>query len=324
MVSVAAVSSDNAAFEVSPGDRREWERLLRRAGKSSLEQSWQYGDAVAALHGAEVRRRVVRCGDRPVALVQGFRTRDLKIGSINRILRGPVWLDDLCVADRAELCRSIRREFRARLTDLLFWLPDLPDTAESERLMKSLGMRRMVTGYSTVWLDLRLDEDHLRSGLHGKWRNSLRAAEQAGLKVRAADRGRAFDDAMAAYDRFRGKQRFIGPPADLIRQMRQTPGGSDKAAGVRVWNAIDDKTPVAGIAVARHGASATYLAAWTSREGRRRNSHNLLLWRAITELRKSGTDWLDLGGVDTQSTPGLARFKLGLGGDLTTQSGTYL
>jgi hypothetical protein len=324
MVSVGAVLSKNAAFEVCPGDRREWDRLLRQAGKLSLEQSWQYGEAVAALHGSEVRRRVIRCDDGPVAMVQGFRTRDLRIGSINRILRGPVWLGELSAANRTEICRLIRREFHERVTDLLFWLPDLPDTVESMRLMKSLGMRRMVTGYSTVWLDLRPDEDCLLDALHGKWRNSLRAAEKAGLRIKTADRDHAFEDAMAAYDLFRRKQRYIGPPGDLIRHIRNASGGSDKSGGVRVWNAIHDSAPVAGIAVVCHGASATYLAAWTSRDGRQRNAHNLLLWHAITELRKNGTDWLDLGGVDTQSSPGLARFKLGLGGELETQSGTYL
>ena len=112
--------------------------------------------------------------------------------------------------------------------------------------------------------------------------------------------------------------------ADLIRQIGRLPGAAGDTGTVRVWNAFHDGTAVAGIAVIRHGASATYLAGWTSAAGRHHNAHNLLLWHAITKLRESGTDWLDLGGVDTQSAPGLARFKLGLGGALETQSGTYL
>ena len=40
-------------------------------------------------------------------------------------------------------------------------------------------------------------------------------------------------------------------------------------------------------------------------------------------LREAGTVWLDLGGIDTQTAPGIARFKLGLGGEVVTQSGTY-
>lgn len=324
MASTAAAFPDHGAFDARPGDPQNWERLLRQAGQSSLEQSWQYGEAVAALHGTAVSRRIILRGDTPVALVQGFRTRDLRLGSFNRILRGPVWLDDLSEADRLETCRLIRREFRPRRTDLLFWLPELPDTPESTRLLRALGMRRMVTGYSTVWLDIRPGEDRLRGGLHGKWRNSLRAGEKENLRVRAADREQAFESSMDAYDRFRRNRRFIGPPADLIRHIRNVPGAFGKAGAVRVWEALHDKEPVAGIAVIVHGASATYMAGWANGAGRHGNAHNLLLWRAITELRKTGTEWLDLGGVDTQSAPGIARFKLGLGGDLQTTTGTYL
>ena len=106
--------------------------------------------------------------------------------------------------------------------------------------------------------------------------------------------------------------------------MHRLPGATGAAGNVRVWNAVHENKTVAGIALIRHGASATYLAGWTSPHGRHRNAHNLLLWRAITELRETGTDWLDLGGVDTASAPGIARFKLGLGGELQTQTGTYL
>lgn len=321
MVSLAVAPSDNQTFDARPGEAREWDRLLAGVGRSSLEQSWHYGEAVAGLHGAAVTRLIVENGGRPVALAQGFRVRRLKVGSVNRILRGPLWLEDLPADQQLEVCRTIRRAFRKRLTDLLFWLPELSDTPDSKRFMRSLGMRRMVTGYSTVWLDIRPDEDKLRSGLHGKWRNALVTAEKASLRVRAAERNRAFEEAMVAYDQFRRKQRFIGPPADLIRRMHS---GSGKTGNVQVWEAFQAKTPVAGIAMARHGASATYLAGWTGAAGRDTNAHNLLLWRAITALRQTGTDWLDLGGLDTQTSPGIARFKLGLGGELATLSGTYL
>lgn len=101
---------------------------------------------------------------------------------------------------------------------------------------------------------------------------------------------------MAAYDRFRRNRRFIGPPADLIRHLQRVSGPSGEAGDVRVWNATRDHQAVAGIASVRHGAAATYLAGGTSPHGRRGNAHNLLLWRATTELCRTGTDWLDLGG----------------------------
>src|SRR3546814_5562688 len=69
---------------------------------------------------------------------------------------------------------------------------------------------------------------------------------------------------------------------------------------------------VAGVVLLRHGTSATYMASWTSAEGRAGQAHNLLLWRGIEALKAGGTQWLDLGGLNTESQRGLARFKLGL------------
>jgi len=50
----------------------------------------------------------------------------------------------------------------------------------------------------------------------------------------------------------------------------------------------------------------------------------VLLWRAIQELKAFGIRRLDLGGVNTQRSAGLARFKMGLGGEVRQFAGTYL
>ena len=74
----------------------------------------------------------------------------------------------------------------------------------------------------------------------------------------------------------------------------------------------------------RQGTTATYHISWSSEEGRERNAMNLLLWQAIRELKKKGVRTFDLGGVDTDHTPGVARFKLITGGEVLSQSGTWL
>ena len=48
-----------------------------------------------------------------------------------------------------------------------------------------------------------------------------------------------------------------------------------------------------------------------------------MMWAAITRLAEDGVRALDLGGVDTRAAPGLARFKLGLGGRTLSLAGTY-
>ena len=39
---------------------------------------------------------------------------------------------------------------------------------------------------------------------------------------------------------------------------------------------------------------------------------------------EDGVRWLDLGGVATDRSPGIARFKLGMGGEVAILPGTFL
>lgn len=301
-----------------PCERARWEALFRSAGKSSLEQSWAYGEAVATCHGQAVERHLIMHGKRPLALLQAFRKRYWRLG-VTRILRGPLWLvDPLDDARATAVCRSIAARYRDHRLAFLSWLPELPDGPRSAALIEAQGLRRVVTGYSSSWLDLRQGSEALLGGLHGKWRAALRKAEREGVLVERDDRQRQREASLLLYDTFRRKKRFVGPSGAFIAAI-----AADRDALISLSARRDGKL-VAGVVLLRHGASATYMASWTSAEGRAGQAHNLLLWRAIEALEAGGTEWLDLGGLNTESQPGLARFKLGLGGEVFTLTGSYL
>ena len=299
--------------------RAQWEALFREAGKTSLEQSWAYGEALAKLHGQRVERHVISEGGTPLALLQAFRKRYWRIG-VTRILRGPIWrVDPLNDPRAALLCRDIARRYRSRPLDFLSWLPELPQDPRSAALIEAQGLRRVVTGYASAWLDLRQNPEALLAGLHGKWRGALRKAEREGTVVARDLKERQRQAALLLYDSFRHKKRFVGPSGEFIAAL----AAADKDALLTLSARRDDKL-VAGVVLLRHGASATYMASWTGAAGRAGQAHNLLLWRAIEALRQDGIQWLDLGGLNTESQQGLARFKLGLGGKVFTLTGSYL
>ncbi len=286
--------------------------------RSSLEQSWAYGEAVAASSRRSVRRALALCDGRPLALVQVFeagRGRPLTLGQVTR---GPLWLGPLGAERRLAVCRALKQAYRLRQHRLLLWMPELPDDADSEALMRRCGLRRMVTGYSTLWLDLDRPEDELRRGLRGQWRNALAAAEAGGLTLRTGIAAGQLDWLLDEHDRFRRRARFLGPSGAFIRALAAAAPDS-----LVVICAYAGERPLAGILAVTHGRSATYYLGFTTPEGRRARAHNLLLWNAVLALKARAIDWLDLGGVDGR-TPGVARFKLGLGGALCTLSGTYL
>ena len=73
----------------------------------------------------------------------------------------------------------------------------------------------------------------------------------------------------------------------------------------------------------RHGTSATYVIGWNNDVGRRTNANTLLLWQGMLILKNENVSSFDLGGIDTHSLPGIARFKLGMGGEIASLAGTY-
>jgi lipid II:glycine glycyltransferase (peptidoglycan interpeptide bridge formation enzyme) len=81
---------------------------------------------------------------------------------------------------------------------------------------------------------------------------------------------------------------------------------------------------VAAMMFLLHGRAATYQVGWSNEQGRQLNAHNLLLWQAIEALQLRGIQQLDLGGVNTARSAGIARFKIGTGGEVRQLAGTYL
>lgn len=313
--------SISPAIEIAPvPDRDAWRALLVQTGPTALEQGWGYGEAHRRHHGQAVERLSFTIDGAPRAVVQAFRRRVLGVGRLSRIVRGPVWIGEPDSDARRAVLRAISARYKAGWRQVLLWMPELTDGAGARAAMRGAGLRRVVTGYSSVWLDLAPDEAALRAGLDGNWRNALGAAERAGVTVALCRERKAIDRQIVACDAFRRAHRFIGPSGALIRELIEAAGLNDAAL---VLAASEGGRDIAGIVLLRHGAAATYHAGWTSNEGRRLNAHNLLLWRGVLALRKAGAGWLDLGGVGA-AAPGVARFKLGMGGAFFTLSGTWI
>lgn len=93
---------------------------------------------------------------------------------------------------------------------------------------------------------------------------------------------------------------------------------------MRLWEWRQAGAFSAGMAFVVHGQSATYHLGWASQASKAVGVHGLMLMRAAEALRAEGVRWLDLGSVDTEAAPGLARFKLGTGAELRRLGATCL
>ena len=305
-------------------ESRDWLALEAAAGRLPLQQSWAYGEAMAAWR-AGVHRLILRGDGEPLAFAQIVDRRLFGLARVGGLFRGPVFCrDDIDDVTRAAVMAPILARHKPLRARFLFTMPELRDTEAARALMRGLGRKQVVTGYSTIWLDIAPDLDSLRSDLAQKWRNALNAAERADIDVTIAGRKpRDYRWLLDQEDAQRGARRYHGLPTELIPLYAAAVEERGGRAVVAVTASHGDDR-LAGALFLVHGLSATYMVGWNGALGRKLGAHNLVLWRGIEALKDRGIRWLDLGGVNTAEGAGIARFKLGLGGEVVTLAGTFL
>lgn len=271
-----------------------------------LQQSRGYGAAVARL-GANVEQAAFHEDGRCMGVGQALRRRPgLTVTLFNR---GPIWLDDTTAEQRARALDLLRRYQRGVV---LITPPD--DTLQPA--LAASRFRQVMTPSTLAILSLQGD---IRAQMHGKWRNRLKHAEREGLQVRRSRETRVLDWLIRAERRQQHARGYRGLPASFTDAWaRSQPKDSI------LFLAGDQPQPIAAMLFLVHGTTATYHIGWTGEAGRAGSAHHLLLWRACLHFRQKGLHHLDLGTVDTENAPGLARFKLGAGATAVRTGGTWL
>ncbi len=291
-------------------DRRLWEEAAQRSDFWPLQQDWDYGLAVRWQAQPVLRLLARDDAGAPVAALQLVGRRWFGLAELWLGLRGPVALKGTETVP-AELLAALPRG----LLRAVLLAPEIQENTVTK--MSWLGRRRVYTGHSCAIVDLPQYGRHV---LRQKWRNRLNAAQARGLRIELADRGKWLDWIVAQYDRVRAAKGFAGPSADFVAQLVRLKNPRQTLAAI----ALDGREPVAGALFLRHGPDASYYVAASDAQGRAANAANLVLWRGLMALKEKGVRKVDLGTIDTDKSPGLARFKLGAGGEPITLAGTYL
>lgn len=258
-------------------------------GPCALQQHPRYGAAITALGGSVAQ---LRCQDATALILRR------KLGPMTAVWlpRGPVSQDD---AATAPILRALPRGFQLAL----------PETPAQLCACRAAGFRAILTPSHVAELDLTPPAPARMAAQQAKWRNRLRRGLDGPLTVTHRRFDAATDagllDLEAAQRRARGYRAL--PPAFTLAFAATSPDA------VRLFLAQDSGALAAFVIVLLHGPVATYHIGWTSAQGRRHGAHPLLLWQASNWLADAGYTRFDLGGLDTDHAPGLARFKLGTG-----------
>lgn len=291
--------------------RKVWDRRI--GAELALQQDWAYGDACSMLGSSVLRAEIIDTGT-TIGLLQLIHRPFLKVLHAAVGTRGPIWRADLPDSTVAEALRLIARTLPLPGLKGVFLTPE---TSRADPLHAS-GFHRVMTPYHTVEIDLMQDPAELRDALHQKWRNRLNVSESAGLSITRIDsRVETYRWLLEAEDCQQKDVGYRALPTAMV------PAWQSSGGKVRVYAAEHQDQIVAAMLFLLHGARATYHIGWINGEGRRLSAHNLLLWTAMRKLRKAGVAVLDLGGINTQDSPGIARFKLGTGGRIKSLCGTW-
>jgi hypothetical protein len=305
--------------------RPAWDAAHASAG-ASYQQDWAYGAALKVMSPkVEVLRACFRgsSGD-IVALAQVVARPFAMTGRFALCTHGPVWVGDVSPDEKREAYRLLKRTLPQRWPRLLVLTPN--EAAGDASGLR--GMSRVMTGDATVLLDLARDEADLRAAMDQGWRNRLSKAERSDLVVQKGGiKPAQYRWLLDAEAKQRQKRGYRAMPVEMTERWQEAKAEGvhgDKSAGVAVFRADLKRDAAAGMLFLVHGRRATYHVGWTSEEGRNNAAHNLILWTAIKDLKARGITTLDLGGVNTQSGAGIARFKLETGGAVLMRAGAFV
>lgn len=272
------------------------------AGPVPMQQHENYGRACAAI-GSRVIRLAAGPAGAPVATAQVLLRRWPFFGDFALVARGPVWDPGVTLAEAqrgtADLVTRLRRDCRGVM------ITSDPVAGQDP----VTGLLPMVTGGCQARLALG-SPDQMMACQHGKWRNRLRRAQEGPLRIDNAPLPDEADHWLLLREEAQARRRnYRRLPRQFTHAWRVVNG----AKSTRLFVARYRKAPVAAMLFLLHGHGASYHVGWSDELGRQTHAHTLLMWEAACWLSARGYGWADLGTLDTETTPGLARFKLGAG-----------
>ncbi|MFZ9871909.1 MAG: GNAT family N-acetyltransferase [Steroidobacteraceae bacterium] len=313
----------NISVVIDEPNQKQWEEF-HHASHGAWEQAWAYGEAMRSL--GSIVRRIRASNDRgeTIATAQILERRFLGYLGFASCSLGPTW--SIRAREDAELRRQCLLAIRAALRNSLLYVttftPEFDDSSVGA-LEEYAHFRKVMTGLSTVVIDLKHSNEELRASMETRWRNRLSHAERhwrGDVSVGSSISG--LRSLLRLEDEQRRTRKFTGLPVALIERYVEFSGTNQPAFIIARANQRNDMQ--AAMLFVLHADRATYHIGWANEIAKKSNLHNLLLWRSISALRERGVTALDLGVINTQSLPGISRFKLGTGGRAITLPGTYL
>lgn len=298
-------------------DIAAWD-AVHSAAAAPLQQDWAYGSSLMMLGVPVLRARIFQ-GQELVGQAQFIVRKWGGLGSMALCTRGPVWIKPLSVVEEAAAYAALKKSLPLSGIRFMVVTPEVPEG----QVHGLKPMRRIMSGMSTVMLDLTPTLEQLRAQLDRRWRHRLVGGESSAMSIhRVGTNVGQYRWLLDAEIQQRSDKKLEGLPVpffDNYVHSRKQP-----TQNILTLRADLGRDRIAAMMFLIHGTAATYQVGWTSEKGRDMHAHNLILWKGMEELKARGIRMLDLGGVNTIRSAGIARFKMSTGGKVLTLAGSYI
>lgn len=298
----------------------EWQTYLSQVPKANWMQAWPYCKASRMRDFKLPKIALIKNEQKTLGFLVFL---EIKLGPIHfiELHRGPLWFsNDIDISVWEEFISLFAKTFPSNFFRRRRWLVEAPENKVFDELLTKHGFKKMLPTFETLWLDLKLDEEDIKSQLKQKWRNSLHKAQNSQLEFKESWDGENLNYFIKRYQDHKIEKNYLGlSPLFVLEEIKAAL--SFKQACL-LWT-YKEKNPIACIYILIHGTTASYRVGWSSEEGRKCNAHNLLLWNAITILKSKDLHFFDLGGILPVEAKGITQFKLGMGGDYFKSVGLF-
>jgi lipid II:glycine glycyltransferase (peptidoglycan interpeptide bridge formation enzyme) len=307
-------------WQIRPVLKNEWDEYWSACATPNLLQSWGYGHAKGVIGLCKPRRFVISNeNNRPIALVQVLTWGLPILGGIARVNRGPLLLINESVDEvqlKIDVLSVLMQEARRQRWWFIQIAPEISDSELACQGLLDLGLRKQAdAAWASGLIDLSLSEQELYARLNRRWQRTLKKASNLGVIVKVVKfTDEMLADVLKSYADLQKRNEFEGVDSALIKEMSKYQSADclfDLYIAELVNNSGLNET-LGYRLIIRSGCTALDFLVSTNERGRELDANSSLYWHAIIQAKENGCRWFDIGGVNENTTKGIAEFKQGL------------
>ena len=324
----AAPQSAMSLTEREVTDADEWNETLAALPNAHLLQSWQWGELKRDTGWVPTRVVFERDGTPVAAAMIGRRRLPRSPYGLAYCWKGPA-LDYEDAGLFSAVVERMAQWARQRRCIALTIDPDVEWTQRAAaEALRAAGYRpaeRQIQAPSTVFVDLRGDDQVLLKRMSSTWRRYINKAPREGVVIR-----RGTIDDIPAFFRFmqytEERQGFVIRPLEYFRSAFEQLHGAGIA---ELFIAEVGGAPAAGVFACKLGKRAWYLYGGALEPALKAHAPYLLQWHTMQWARDAGCETYDMWGAPDDPADkddplaGVYYFKRGFGGRHVRTLGAY-